>query len=170
MSEAVPTPTSTRPSTSLPPRTSVALSLSGAINHLDFPTGDRAELRRWTPGEVPPLAYWRLAADRIPADLHVGRDDRNWAFYVHAVALLAPEGHAPGVSIGDALRRTRYHEKRVARLLGADEGDAFRSALLQAVRWLASHRQGVDTVELAGAFRFGGTDPTRERIARGYYK
>jgi CRISPR system Cascade subunit CasB len=164
MSETASTLTSTRSSAS------AVLSLAGAINHLDFPTGDRAELRRWTPGEVPPLAYWRLAADRIPANLRVGRDDQNWAFYVHAVALLAPEGHTPGVSIGDALRRTGYHEKRVARLLGADEGDAFRSALLQAVRWLASHRRGVDTVELAGAFRFGGTDHTRERIARGYYK
>ena len=46
MSEAVPASTSTRPTASLSPHVVTSLSLSGAINHVDFPAGDRAELRQ----------------------------------------------------------------------------------------------------------------------------
>jgi CRISPR system Cascade subunit CasB len=147
----------------------VALSLCGAITHPDFPAGDRAELRRWTPGELPPIAYWRLAADRIPREMRGGQRDQGWSAYTHALSLLAPSGHVQGMSLGRALRTTRYHEKRPSRLLNAPQGDEFRADLLTAVRWLSAHREGVDVTELADAFRFGGADSSRERIARGFY-
>jgi hypothetical protein len=85
------------------------------------------------------------------------------------LALLAPQGHVQSLRLGRALRDTGYHERRLTRLLNAAQGDDFRADLLAAVRWLASHRQGVDMVELADALRSGGTDLTRENIARSFY-
>ncbi|MBT3072123.1 hypothetical protein KKP04_14805 [Rhodomicrobium sp. Az07] len=150
--------------------------------------GDLAELRRMTPGDVEPPAYWRLAAE---CGFLEERPDR-WAPIVRIMAILTPKGdrrpsdklHVTERPLGGALadggnaawgtgpnRNPAVSEARLARFLAAPQG-LLGDALLRLARMLAAKRDnasGVNCVEIATLLLSGNpTKPLRE-IARAYY-
>jgi CRISPR type I-E-associated protein CasB/Cse2 len=141
----------------------IALRLSGVISSEYFATGERAELRRWTQNQTPPLCYYRLAAEYVPLDIR--HNDKRWMTYCHCIAMLA-DLDPSNISIGAALRGAEFSERRLARLLASSE---FVDDLDRVVKWLVAKQQPVSVVELFRAIYYDGSDFSREKIARDFY-
>jgi CRISPR system Cascade subunit CasB len=133
----------------------------------DYPTGDRAMLKRMGPGSPPPLAFYRFAYRHLPEGWEHRRED--WMTLVAGLALLGAGGHRSDCRAGQVLAGSGYSEKRLERLL-ASEGGALHTLLLRAVRFLAAKGAAVnwrDFADLLGLF--GDQDRGRTRIARDYF-
>lgn len=148
-------------------------SLAALIDRPQFPTGQRAALRRMDPEQPPPLAFYALAA---MGHLAPGwdRDEetrKNWVTIVAGLALTSPGGHMPAVSLGTALGEAKFHELRLDRLLSS-EGAVRRSLLLRAVRFLLTKGQAFNWVDAAMLLLSTGTtqENLRRRIAQDYYR
>lgn len=140
--------------------------------------GDRADLRRMRPDEAGSTAFWRLLAGAVeptgvlPAD-GPARDaaERRWAACARALALL-PEGHRPGLGLGEALAKAGFAELRFVRLLRASEETLWDEARKTAA-FLASKAAPFDHRTLVALVTSDGTEAaetTRRRIARDYYR
>lgn len=142
--------------------------LSHLLAREDFPPGDRARLRKLTPGSAPPLAFLRFAFAHLPAGWE--RRQEIWQTLVAGLALMYPQGHDAGRPLGRALAETGYTEPRLERLLTAQD-DTRRTLLLRAIRFLRAKNASCSFTDLAHLLGLGG-DPQLacQRIARDYFR
>lgn len=144
--------------------------IAGVISHSEFPTGDRAALKRMIPGQSPPLEFYRFALRHLPRNWEAHLAD--WMALVAGMALMAPHVHRPNRSLGQALAEENYSEARLERLLSADE-DIRRVLFLRAVRFLASKGAPFNWVD-AAQFLLTREEDKREvlhrRIAWDFYR
>ena len=137
-----------------------------------FPTAERAALRRMSPTQPPPLAFYRFALRHLPEGWDADRDAlKDWIAIVGGIALMSPRAHRPDRGLGQALAEAGFAEARLERLLAA-EGDARRLLLLRAVRFLAAKGIGCNWVDAARLLLI--REPERReglhrRIARDYF-
>ena len=143
-------------------------SVARVINAEDFPTGERARLKRWSPGTAPGLAFYRFAFRYLPEGWE--RKQEAWMTLLTAVALMCPDPHRPDLPLGRALADTGYAEARLERLLAA-EGDTLHTLLLRAARFLRAKNASCNCTDFAYLLGLRG-DPQRARlrIARDYYR
>ena len=120
--------------------------VAGTLSSEHFPTGERAALKRMTPGQPPPLYFYRFALRHLPDTWE--RDEADWITLAAGIALMAPHAHRPGSGLGKALGEGGYSESRLERLLQS-EGDTRRTLLLRAVRFLAAKTRPFDWLDAA---------------------
>src|SRR5690606_26409623 len=65
--------------------------IAAALSSKEFPTGERAALRRMNPGHSPPLTFYRFALRYLPEGWE--RNMSSWSAIVAGVALMAPSAH-----------------------------------------------------------------------------
>jgi CRISPR system Cascade subunit CasB len=153
-----------------PEETSLVGRIARQLGQEGFGTGPHAELRRMDPtkpGSAPATLH-RLLAQHPDDQLRGARFDR-WMLLVHLLALAAPEGHRGGASLGAALYRADYSEGRLTRLLEAENG-ALAVVLPRMVRFLVAKGESLPHLELADLVLWGGSDRSKQRIARDYYR
>lgn len=144
--------------------------IAGLMSSNQFPTGERASLRRMAPGQIPPLGFYRFAMRYLPEGWERNLDE--WTVLVAGMAIMAPNAHDPRRGFGTALAISGYSEARLERLLSA-EGETRRTLVLRAARFLAAKGVAFNWVD-AAAFLLTRHDELREqihrRIARDYYR
>ena len=145
-----------------------AALVARVINAEDFPSGERARLKRWSPGNAPNLAFYRFAFRHLPEAWE--HKPQAWMTLLTSIALMCPDPHRPGLPLGRALARTSYAETRLERLLAA-EGDTLHTLLLRAARYLRAKNTGCNCTDIAYLLGLRGTvEKARLRIARDYYQ
>ncbi len=143
--------------------------IAGLLGSDGFPTGDRARLRRISPGQPLPLTFSRFAVAHLPDGWEHRLDD--WATLVAGIAIMAPNAHRPGHGLGRALAEAGYSEARLERLLDAD-GQTRRTLLLRAARFLAAKQTPCDWTDGAHLLLTrdeAKADKVRLGIARDYF-
>lgn len=118
--------------------------IAGIIGSERFPTGERAVLRRMSPGRPLPLPFYRFAFGHLPTGWEYAIED--WTTLVAGIALMSPNAHRAQVGLGGALGETGYSEFRLERLLAA-EHDVRRALFLRAVRFLAAKSKAFNWAE-----------------------
>jgi len=163
--------TRTEPAPSPPPTLySMVGRVAGIIGSEDFPTGDRARLRRLDPDEPPPIAFYRFAFRHLPEEWE--RSQADWITMVSGMALMAPRPHQPGMGFGRVLAENNYSEARLERMLAA-EGNTLRVLVLRAVRFLVAKGAKCDWTDIAAILLARGgekREQARFRIARDFYR
>jgi CRISPR system Cascade subunit CasB len=144
--------------------------IAAVICHDGFPTGERAALRRMSPSEPPPLAFYRFALNYLPD----GWEHRSadWVTLVSGIALMSPKAHQPDLGVGRALAEAKYSEARLERLLATD-GDTRRTLLLRAARFLAAKNSScnwLDFAQLLLTTNAEKRDKLHMRIAKDFYQ
>lgn len=138
-----------------------------------FPTGERAALRRMTPGGPLPLVFHRFALQNLPDGWDRSRKSRaDWVTIVSGIAIMSPGAHSFDTPLGAALGRHGYSEARLERLLAAEDRTR-RTLLLRAARFLAAKSTPCNWAD--GARLLLTTDPDKKealhrRIAGDYYR
>lgn len=144
--------------------------IAAALGSEDFPPGLRAGLRRLSPGRPPGLAFYRFAEAHLPLEWERVQD--RWVTIVCGMALMSPGPHRPDQPAGKTLAESGYSEKRLERLLAADE-EALQTLLLRAARFLAAKGAPCNWTDFAALLLAQGDQPrekARLRIARDFYK
>lgn len=118
--------------------------LASILGNDRFPTEERAALRRMTPGQDLPLAFYRFALRNLPENWQRFPDD--WATIVAGIAIMSPNAHNLEVGFGTALADTNYSETRLERLLAAKD-ETRRVLFLRAVRFLAAKAKAFNWVD-----------------------
>lgn len=143
--------------------------IAGIIGSDRFPTGERAALRRMTPGHPLPLSFYRFALSYLPTGWEHAVDD--WTTLVAGIALMTPSAYSAQVGFGKALAEAGYSEARLERLLAA-ECDVRRTLFLRAIRFLAAKSKPFNWAEGA-RFLLTKSESKRETlnlgIARDFY-
>jgi len=145
----------------------VVAHLAGVIGHPDFPAGDRADLRRLKPEEPSSPAFWRVLLNHVPGEFYRDEEaERRWAVIIQAMALMAPEIHAPGRGLGRVLagQDRGTMEPRLIRLLRS-EGTRLEDQVRLMARMLANMAEPVDWTDLARLVLSRGSE-TRKKIVR----
>jgi CRISPR system Cascade subunit CasB len=148
----------------------LAGKLARVICSDDFPTGDRAALRRMTPGDDPPLQFYRFFFRRLGDD-HLD-DLEQWKTICAGIAIMAPHAHNPNINAGRALAEAGYSEQRLERLLAAKD-ETRDTLLLRAARFLAAKGGAVnwgDFAWLIMAKSDGQVEKAKRKIAMGFYR
>ena len=143
--------------------------LAGVIASENFPTGERAALKRLTPRLPPSLTFYRFAFRHLPEGWDV--QQAEWMAVVSGLALMCPEPHRPDRQAGRVLAEAGYSEARLERLLAA-EGEELHTLTLRAVRFLAAKAESVNWVDLARLLLTkdkGKLENVRFKFARDYY-
>lgn len=136
----------------------------------NFPTGDRAALRRMTPGDDPPLQFYRFFFRHLGDD-HLD-DLLKWKTICAGIAIMAPHAHNSGINAGRALAETGYAEQRLERLLAAKD-ETRDTLLLRAARFLAAKGSSVnwgDFAWLIMAKNDEQVERAKRKIASDYYR
>lgn len=149
--------------------------LAQAVGHIArvldaevFSTGERARLKRWSPGNRPSLAFYRFAFRHLPDDWE--RRQEAWLTLVTGIALMYPNPHRSDLPLGRALAEAGYAESRLERLLAA-EGDVLQTLLLRAARFLRAKNSGCKWTDAAYLLSVrGDSQEARLHIARAYYR
>lgn len=143
--------------------------IAGVIGSERFPTGERAALRRMTPGYSLPLCFYRFAFSYLPEGWEYAIDD--WTALIAGIALMSPNAYTPQVGFGRALAEAGYSETRLERLLAA-EGEVRRILFLRTIRFLTAKSKPFNWAEGA-RFLLTRSEGKREtlnlRIAREFY-
>lgn len=146
--------------------------LASLLGSPHFPAGDRASLRRWSPGQPVPLAFYRLwlrhFEDDPPHESRIG----TWMGIVWGIATLGPDSHSASRPLGQALADAGFSEERLERLLSAP--DEIRiDMFISAVRYLAAKDAQFDWTEAATFLLTtdaGKRELINRRIAQQYYR
>lgn len=146
--------------------------LAGIIGSPHYPAGERAALKRWSPGQALPLAFYRLWLRHVGDDLPAERQLEIWMLIAWGLALLGEGAHRPGRPLGQALAEAGFSEARLERLLAAP--DALRADLLMnAIRFLAAKGESFDwqgAAYLLLASNASSRERIHRRIARDFYR
>lgn len=136
-----------------------------------FPTGERAALKRFAPGQSLPLAYWRFWPRWLRTHAPAEAQSKDWALILAGLALMGRAGHQPKARLGATLATEGYSEQRLERLLAAEDAHTRRQLFARTIRFLAAKGAVIDWLE-AARFLLAG-DALREslihRVARDYY-
>lgn len=146
--------------------------LAATISHSHYPNGDRAALKRWSPGQPIPLAFYRLWLRYLNEDLPPESQADTWMLIAWGLALSGGDAHKPEQPLGKALAEAQFAEGRLERLLSSP--DALRGELFMAmVRFLAAKQVPFDWTTAAEYLLTRDSDARdrlHRRIARGYYR
>lgn len=148
-------------------------SVAGTLSHPEFPKGDLAALRRGGAALVASPGFWRVLLDRVDESQRAtDQAERTWAVIFQAMAIMAPDIHSPGRTLGAVLAgMSESLEHRFLRLLRS-RGEQLEDQVRLMARLLASHGAAVDWVSLAELL-LAERDEVRERVvrrlARDYY-
>ncbi|GIX30348.1 MAG: hypothetical protein KatS3mg124_0820 [Porticoccaceae bacterium] len=138
--------------------------LASVIGHTHYPAGDRAALRRWAPGQTPPLAFYRLWLRHLRDELPNESQTEAWMTLAWGLAVCGADSHDPKRPLGQALAESLFSEGRLEQLLSAPEG--VRTHLfMRAVRFLAAKGERFDWCD-AAQFLLTHDSDKRERIHR----
>lgn len=140
-------------------------ALAGTLSRESFPKGDLAELRRLDP-DLPPPAFWRLLHASVqPEHRRDDRSERGWAVIIQAMAIMAPDIHAPGRMLGRVMAGLgATAEPRLWRLLRSRDSQLEDQVRL-AARYLASKALRVDWYSLA-RFILAEDEERRDEVCR----
>lgn len=142
------------------------------LSRPEYPTGDRAAMRRMAPGQARPLSFYRFALRALPDGWDRDRATlESWATIVAGIALMGPHAHRRDRRLGLALAEADYAEARLERLLGTG-GDAAYTVVLRTARFLAAKSAPCNWVELAQLLLLRQADRRDDlamRIARDFY-
>lgn len=129
----------------------------GWIVHSDAVSrGDRAELRRMRPDEIPPEAYWRLTEPL----------DRNDELWMTVLPLMVSHPHERGDRPGRVLARAGVKPARTERWLRREKESAWK----EAARFLGPARGVALDWSRFGTLLARWSDPERRRtFARDYF-
>lgn len=159
----------TRPSRNEDSLGSIIGHLAGVIASENFPTGERAALKRLTPRLPPSLTFYRFAFRHFPEGWEA--QQAEWLAVISGLALMCPAPHRPDRPAGRALAEAGYSEARLERLLAA-EGEYLHTLILRAARFLAAKAESVNWVDLARLLLTkdkGKLEKVRFKFARDYY-
>ncbi len=149
---------------------STVARLAGLLASENFPTFERAALKRMVPGQAPPVVFYRLAFHHLPQGWE--RQEASWQTILAGMAMMAPQIHRPDRPLGQVLAETDYSEARLERLLRA-EGEVLSTLFLRLCRFLAAKAQPFNWCEAASLLLVREHDK-RERInlkiARDFYR
>jgi CRISPR system Cascade subunit CasB len=147
--------------------------LAGLLSSDRYPTGERAALKRYAPGQTLPLALYRLWLLHLGDELPSERRLLAWGLLAWGLAYSGPAAHRPDRGLGRALAEARYMDARLERLLSAPD-DLTRGRLFAStVRFLSAKGEGFDWVQAARLLLT--QDPEKRelinrRIAADYYR
>lgn len=139
--------------------------ISATLGGEHFPTGERAALKRFAPGQSVPLAYWRFWPRWLRTDAPPDAQSQDWALILAGLALMGRAGHQPKAPLGASLAEQGYSEQRLERLLAAEDAATRRQLFARTVRFLAAKGAAIDWLE-AARFLLAG-DALRESLAHG---
>lgn len=144
--------------------------LSRMIGAEHYPTGDRAALKRYSPGAAIPLAFYRLWLKHMDEELP--NNISAWATFAFGLAIMGKEAHQPGRPLGQVLAEAGYSEARLEQILASD--DEVRIKLFTSmVRFLAAKGEGFNWTD-AARFLLTSDEDKREdihrRIASDFYR
>jgi CRISPR system Cascade subunit CasB len=146
--------------------------MADIIGDEHYPNGERAALRRWSPGQSIPLAFYRLWLRHLGDDLPPEFQTPAWMTIAWGLATLGKEGHGPRRSLGQALAESQFSERRLEQLLSAPE-DVRPDLFMSAVRFLAAKGERFDWRDGA-AFLLTQDNEQRQRlnhrIAAAFYR
>jgi CRISPR system Cascade subunit CasB len=143
--------------------------IAGMLSGERFPTGTRAALKRFSPGEHVPIEFYSFAYRYLPDGWEKSMD--AWATIVAGIAMMSPNAHNPQVRYGQALAEKRYSEARLERLLQA-EGQVQRILFLRSIRFLTQKSASFNWTDGASFILTQNRDKRESlnsRIARDYY-
>jgi CRISPR system Cascade subunit CasB len=169
MTEALSEATDTATGSSLGARVAQMAAIIGAEH---YPNGERAALRRWSPGQPIPLAFYRLWLRHLGDDLPPEFQTPVWMTIAWGLATLGKEGHDPRRPLGQVLAESQFSEGRLEQLLSAPE-DIRPDLFMSAVRFLAAKGERFDWRDGA-AFLLTQDNEQRQRlnhrIAAAFYR
>jgi len=169
MTEALSEVPDTATGSSLGARVAQMAAIIGAEH---YPNGERAALRRWSPGQSIPLAFYRLWLRHLGDDLPPEFQTLVWMTIAWGLATLGKEGHDPRRPLGQALAESQFSERRLEQLLSAPE-DVRPDLFMSAVRFLAAKGERFDWRDGA-AFLLTQDNEQRQRlnhrIAAAFYR
>ena len=169
MTEALSEVTDTATGSSLGARVAQMAAIIGAEH---YPNGERAALRRWSPEQPIPLAFYRLWLRHLGDDLPPEFQTPAWMTIAWGLATLGKEGHDPRRPLGQALAESQFSEGRLEQLLSAPE-DVRPDLFMSAVRFLAVKGERFDWRDGA-AFLLTQDNEQRQRlnhrIAAAFYR
>jgi len=169
MTEALSEATDTATGSFLGARVAQMAAIIGAEH---YPNGERAALRRWSPGQSIPLAFYRLWLRHLGDDLPPEFQTPAWMTIAWGLATLGKEGHDPRRPLGQALAESQFSEGRLEQLLSAPE-DVRPDLFMSAVRFLAAKGERFDWRDGA-AFLLTQDNEQRQRlnhrIAAAFYR
>ncbi|MFN8835224.1 MAG: type I-E CRISPR-associated protein Cse2/CasB [Betaproteobacteria bacterium] len=144
--------------------------LAGVIGAPHFPNADRAALKRWAPGESPPLTFYRVWLRSIDGDLPSPTQTQAWMIITWGLALGVD--HQRGRALGRVLAESRYAEARLERLLAAPL-DILPDLFASLMRFLAAKGEAIDWLDAAPLLLTQDTDKresTHRRIASDFFR
>ncbi|TQV62218.1 MAG: type I-E CRISPR-associated protein Cse2/CasB [Halothiobacillaceae bacterium] len=163
----------TAPAADAPPRNALGARINRLAHTLARATnGERAALKRWSPGQPIPLGFYRLWLHGMGEELPSEHQLAPWAVLAWGLALMGEGGHRPGCPLGQALAASTLHEARLERLLAANE-DIRSKLFIAIVRFLAAKGEGFDWTEAARLLLTQDADKreaAHRRIAADYYR
>ncbi|MDW8469234.1 MAG: type I-E CRISPR-associated protein Cse2/CasB [Burkholderiales bacterium] len=107
--------------------------LAVVLAQSQYPSGDRAALKRWQPGQPLPLAYYRLWFHHLRREA----PGPEWMPVIWALAFGGAEFHQPKRALGEALAEAGFSSARLERMLSAPE-DLRLEMFQTAVRFLSA--------------------------------
>lgn len=144
--------------------------LSRMIGAEHYPTGDRAALKRYSPGATIPLAFYRLwlkhLEEELPNNIVV------WATFAFGLATMGKEAHQPNKPLGQVLAEAGYSEARLEQILASD-GDIRIKLFTSMVRFLAAKGEGFNWTDAARLLLANDEDKREaihRRIASDFYR
>jgi len=145
--------------------------MAATIGAEHYSNGERAALRRWSPEQPIPLAFYRLWLRHLGSDLPPESQTNAWMTIAWGLATLGQTGHDPRRPLGQALVESQFSEGRLERMLSAPE-EVRIDLFMDAVRFLAAKHERLDWLEAAKFLLT--TDPTKReslhrRIAAAFY-
>lgn|SRR5690554_6233312 len=143
--------------------------LGGILASSQFPTGDRASLRRMSLDQPLPMTFYRFAHRHLPEDWELRWQD--WVTLVAGMAIMSPKAHRPDRGLGRALAEAGYSEARLERLLAA-EGDTRRLLLLRVARFASAKGtpfNWTDAARLLFTMESEKRENLHRQIARDFY-
>ncbi|HWO99905.1 MAG TPA: type I-E CRISPR-associated protein Cse2/CasB [Methylococcus sp.] len=146
--------------------------LAGVLASAHYPGGDRAALKRWSPDQPVPLAFYRLWLRHLGTELPPEEQTATWALIAWGLALMGEGTHRPDRPLGQVLAESGFAEARLERLLAALDAarlDLFASA----VRFLAAKGEGFNWRDAALLLLTADADKRESihrRIAADYYR
>lgn len=144
--------------------------VSALVGSEDFPTGERAALKRLAPDRPPSLAFYRFCFQHLPEGWQ--RQIGAWQVLLAGLAVMGISAHRSDRSVGQALAEHRYSEARLERLL-ATQDDVLYTLTLRVARFLAAKGESVNWLDLAQLLLAQDREKreaVRLKIAGDYYR
>lgn len=145
--------------------------LAAIISSENFPSRDRAALKRLAPHLPPALAFYRFCFTHMQA-ADWQRNIGAWQTILAGMAIMGNHPHNAAHPVGKALAEHRYSEARLERLFRAQD-DILYTLTLRVARFLAAKGESVnwwDLAQLLLAKDCEKLESVRLRIAGDYYR